>query len=176
MRELIEYVCSDNKPIQEISWRQVAGGAALIGALATGTPDIALANAHKHHSHHQVASKHYSDSDYVDAIVGEASSSGYGGMLDIACAIRNRINDPRYSKNPLHQVFGYHADHNKQETAETWNLARKAWNDSVNQDTVGGATLWGNKNDIKSFKNTWDMSKVEQTLSRFGHTFFRNVA
>ena len=171
MREMIEHIQREAVEIFEVSWKQVAGGAALVGALTTGIPDTAL--AHTHHKHHQVAPKHYTDNDYIDAVVGEAADGGYQGMLDIACAIRNRIKDPRHSKNPLHQVYGYHAPHNKGESKETWDLARKAWTDSANQDTVNGATLWGNASDVQSFNKNWDMSKVAQTVSRLGHTFFK---
>ena len=171
MRKLIEQVQRDAVKIHEVSWAQVAGGAALIGALATGTPDVAL--AHTHARHHQVSPKHYTENDYVDAVIGEASNGGYEGMLDIACAIRNRIKDPQHSKNPLHQVYGYHAKHNRGEPEETWNLARKAWADSANQDTVNGATLWGSVSDVAQFKRTSWFKNVEPTVSRLGHTFFR---
>jgi len=173
MRDLIDHIQRDNRPLNEVSWGQVAGGAALIGALATASPGPALAQQ-QHHApkHHHVAAKHYTENDYVDAIVGEASSKGYSGMLDIACAIRNRIKSPKHAKRPLKQVYGYKANHNKSEPQEVWDAARKAWADSAKQDTVNGATLWGNAKDVEKFNTTWDMSRVDQTVSRHGHTFF----
>jgi len=171
MRELIEHIQHDIVKIDEVSWAQVAGGAALIGALATNTPDMALAQQHP--KHHQVVQKHYSDDDYIDAVVGEAAIGGYDGMLDIACAIRNRIKDRYHARDPLKQVFGYHAKHNSTEPKKTWELARKAWADSANQDTVNGATLWGSDSDVRQFKTQSWFKNVEPTVSRLGHTFFK---
>jgi hypothetical protein len=170
MRELIEQVQRETERINEVSWQQAVGTAALAGMIATGVPNPALAKT----PHHYVTpNKHYSDGDYINAVVGEASMAGYQGMLDVACALRNRIKDPYHAKDPLHQVFGYNAAHNKKETKETWETAKKAWKDSANQDTVNGAIIWGNANDVKIFKRSGWFKNVELVKTAEGHSFFR---
>jgi Peptidase M15 len=61
MRDLVEYVQHDMAKLDEVSWRQMAGGAALAGALLTGTPNVAAAQPAQ--SYTQV--DHFSDRQFA---------------------------------------------------------------------------------------------------------------
>lgn len=174
--DLVETVKSMQDNLDELNWGKMAGGAMLAGALITGTPDIATA---KTHHHHHYAVKNYTENDYIRAIVGEASSEGYPGMLAIACAIRNKIKDSEYKYDPLHGVYGKNAGHIDKETAATFDMAKKAWDDSKTRDTTGGAIIWGNNSDVKKWKDEalknskfW-FNNVEETMTLEGHAFFK---
>jgi hypothetical protein len=81
------------------------------------------------------------DDDAIDAIVGEASNQSYDTMVCVAQAIRHRGN--------LRGVYGFHAKHNKGESADTWEMAESAWEDSVTmKDRVHGAKNWGDAHDM----------------------------
>jgi hypothetical protein len=84
------------------------------------------------------------------AIIGEAEGEGYKGMLAIADAIRNRHN--------LHGVYGLYSPRVRHHlySQKTYNLARKAWLESLHDDITDGASGWGNNSDLAKFKqNTW---------------------
>jgi hypothetical protein len=70
----------------------------------------------------------------VRAIIGEAASEGYHGMLAVACGIRNR--------GTLKGVYGLNAKHVDHEPAWVWDLARKAWAESATKDIVNGSGDW----------------------------------
>jgi len=98
------------------------------------------------------------------AVIGEASSEGYKGMLAVACAIRNR--------GTLQGVYGVKAKHVDREPAWVWDLARKAWRESAQRDITNGATHWEN---IQAFgKPNWAEGMIE--TGRIGrHVFYKEV-
>jgi hypothetical protein len=163
-------------------WKQnVAAG--LIGASLLTAP--AVATASQHHSkpkssvhrglHHQT----YSEKDIIRSIAGEQSGD-YQGMVAVACAIRNKMKHPYYKNNILHGVAGKHAKHLANEPAQTFELARKAWNESATKDITGGAYLWGYSADIAKWKaeaqrnpKFW-FNNVEPTVTIGGNTFLRD--
>jgi len=88
----------------------------------------------------------------IRAIIGEASNQGYIGMVAVACAIRNR--------GTLKGVYGENAKHVSNEPQWVFDLAEKAWLESMNKDITSGATHWEN---IKAFGTPYwvkDMTKV----------------
>ena len=78
--------------------------------------------------------KQDSYSDEVRAIIGEAASEGYEGMLAVGEAIRNR--------GTLKGVYGVKAKFVDKEPEWVWQLAKKAWDASESSNIVGGATHW----------------------------------
>ena len=81
------------------------------------------------------------DKDAIDAIVGEAANQDGYTKICIAQAIDNRGN--------LKGVFGYHAPHNKFESADTFAEAATSWyNRKKYPDQVNGATNFGTKMDL----------------------------
>lgn len=70
----------------------------------------------------------------VRAIIGEAASEGYEGMLAVAEGIRNR--------GTLKGVYGFNADFVDKEPDWVWEQASKAWDASKSSDTIKGATHW----------------------------------
>jgi spore germination cell wall hydrolase CwlJ-like protein len=116
--------------------------------------------------------KEYTKDQYVHAILGEARGSGYEGMLDIACAIRNRAKHYYYKNDPLNGVYGLAAEFTV--SKEIYNIAVKAWGDSLKLDSVNGAYIWGNKDDIKKFRKSKWFKNVKFVLERKGHFFYKD--
>lgn len=102
----------------------------------------------------------------IRAIIGEASSEGYRGMLAVACAVRNR--------KSLKQVYGVKAKHVDKQPAYVWKMAEKAWKESQHNDITKGATGWGNDNDIKIFKKEGWWKNAVITAKIGNHTFYRD--
>lgn len=97
----------------------------------------------------------------VRAIIGEAANQGYGGMLAVACAIRNR--------GTLDGVYGLHSKLPDQQPQWVWNLARLAWRRSQQRDVTHGATHWEN---VKAFGLPSWARNMRITLRLRDHTFF----
>ena len=105
-----------------------------------------------------------SESQAVRAIIGEASSEGYEGMLAVAGAIRNR--------GTLKGVYGLKAKHVDREPKWVWDLAWKAWRASACNDVTCGATHWEN---IKAFgKPRWAYS-MKETYRIKNHVFYKEA-
>lgn len=74
--------------------------------------------------------------DAIDAIVGEASNQSYDTMVCVAQGIIHR--------GTLKGVYGFHANHNKSESADTYEMAEQAWDDAKSvRDKINGARNWG---------------------------------
>ncbi len=112
----------------------------------------------------QVEKKSYefTNSQAVRAIIGEASGEGYGGMLAVACALRNR--------GTLKGVYGYNSPHIYREPEWVWEMASKVWDESAKFDITGGATNWHNLD--REGENYW--TKSMQVTYRVGqHVFYK---
>jgi hypothetical protein len=103
----------------------------------------------------------------INAIIGEAESEGYYGMLAIACAIRNR--------GTLKGVYGEYSRRvvDKRYSSSTYELAVKAYEESANIDVTDGATVWGNKCDVIKFKKTKWFKKYWLTKIIGNHYFYK---
>ena len=92
----------------------------------------------------------FSDAQAVKAILGEASNQGYQGMLAVACGIRNR--------GTLQGVYGLKAKHIYNEPQWVWNMAQKAWDESLN-DRIHSGTHWEN---IKAFGTPYWVKNMKE--------------
>lgn len=102
------------------------------------------------------------DKKAIKAIIGEAENQGYKGMLAVACAIRNR--------GTLKGVYGAKSKRviYKQYSIETYNISKKAWNNSSVVDITHGANHWEN---IHAFgKPYWARNEVFRFKD---HIFYR---
>lgn len=77
------------------------------------------------------------------AVIGEAEDQGYGGMLAVSGALRNRA---RIMKNPLKGVYGLQSKRVREKlySQKIYDLACRAWFASYYQDITNGATHWEN--------------------------------
>lgn len=103
----------------------------------------------------------YTEQEYVRAIIGEASGEGYNGMLAVACAIRNR--------GTLKGVYGLNAKHINKQPRWIWDLAYKAWIESIKNDITNGATHW--ESDL--FKEPYWAKTMLKTVKLGHHQFYR---
>lgn len=101
-------------------------------------------------------------SQAIRAIIGEASSQGFQGMLAIACGIRNR--------GTLKGVYGLKAKHIDKEPEWVWKLARKAWKESATNDITNGATNWEN---IKAFGEPYWVKSMIKVYEYKDHVFYK---
>ena len=173
MRELHDHILSCNCEEQLYEFdakRAVAAG--VLSAMLLGNPNVAAAAKPAHH--HGLTHKAYSEQDYVNAIIGEASNQGYEGMLAIAGALRNRAKVPYYKNNVLHGVYGLNNPQIKIATPDVRAMAEKAWKDSATKDITKGAYLWGSDSDIQKFKVQAWFKNVSPTTKIKDHTFFKD--
>jgi len=98
----------------------------------------------------------------IRAVIGEASSEGYKGLLAVCCALRNR--------GHLRGVYGFKAKHVDNEPAWVWQQARKAWKESKKKDIVNGADHWCN---INAFGEPYWGSDMIQVIQIENHTFYK---
>ena len=166
--KLTKQLVDTQNNLNEADWRAMAGSAALITALLTGTPAVQSAEA-AGLSHQQ-----YSHQDYINAIVGEAENQGYDGMLAIAGALRNRAKQPYYRNNVLHGVYGKDSPRLSKVSQELFDLANKAWEESKRRDITGGAYIWGTGGDVAKFREQSWFKNVKQTVEIRDHYFFKN--
>lgn len=105
------------------------------------------------------------DSRAINAIIGEAENQGYIGMVAIGCAIRNR--------GTLKGVYGENASRvvRKKYSANTYELAKKAWAESATHDITYGANHW--ENTTAFGVPSWS-KKMKKTFSHKDHTFWRS--
>lgn len=83
----------------------------------------------------------YTDKDYVNAIIGEASNQTEKTMICVAQALRNR--------GTLKGVYGINARHIRNESELTWNKAWIAWDlSSRKPDTIRGYKNFGTWHDL----------------------------
>ena len=100
----------------------------------------------------------------VKAILGEAESQGYKGMLAVAVGIRNR--------GTLKGVYGYKAKRPNTEGVipeRYWKLAEKAWNESKTNKIHEG-THWEN---IKAFGTPYWVSSMDKVYEYKDHIFYK---
>lgn len=105
----------------------------------------------------------------VLAIIGEAESQGYTGLLAVACALRNR--------GTLKGVYGLNAPRVKKHlySQKTYDMATRAWVASYRIDITHGSTGWGNANDGQEFaKCKWWKNCV--VVFRYKDHFFYREA
>lgn len=181
MQKLIEHISS--KIEIEEGWREKVAAGSLALGLLTGATNVEAGNHHatKHKAKRQVGLPHktYSEQDIIRSIAGEQSNN-YQGMLAVACAIRNKMKHPYYKNNFLHGVAGRHAKHLKNESPKTFELAKKAWEESEHKDITNGAYLWGYDADLRKWKMEAFMNpkfwfnNVQPTVRVAGNTFFKD--
>ena len=170
--KLIDRIVSDRENLDE-DLKSGAIAAALAGALLFSPTYADAKNLPTHRRHSVMTVRRYSDNDYINAIIGEGSNQGYNGMLALAGAIRNRMKDQYYKNNPLYDVYGKHASHIKSEPKEVFDTAKRAWDDSKNNDITDGAIIWGNVDDVEKFKKQGWFKNVTQTVRIGDHFFFK---
>ena len=108
------------------------------------------------------ASKELSEPLVIRAIIGEASSEGYRGMLAVAEAIRNR--------GHLGGVYGVRAGHVDREPPWVWERARRAWTESATSNLVKGADHWHN---VEREGHTYWTKVMTKTVKIDSHTFYK---
>lgn len=104
------------------------------------------------------------DDKAILAIIGEAESQGFDGMLAVASAIRNR--------GTLQGVYGLNAPRVKKSlyTKGTYLQARKAWLQSASgRDVVMGANSWEN---VNAFGRPYWIDTCKPTVTVKDHQFF----
>jgi len=109
----------------------------------------------------QIASAEIPEKLAIRALIGEASGEGYRGMLAVAGALRNR--------GTLRGVYGVNAKHIDREPQWVWDMARKAWAASLDQDITGGADHWES---IK-FKKPYWADSMTKTVLIGSHQFYK---
>lgn len=118
-----------------------------------------------------------SEEKAVQAIIGEAESESYIGMLAIAHAIRNRAHDYHF-RDVFKGIYGVNSKRVQDHlySQQTWDLARLAWKKSFSQpDMTHGATGWGNAGDIAQFKRKGWFKNCVITAHIGKHYFYREV-
>lgn len=106
----------------------------------------------------------------VYCVIGEAESEGYGGMLAVSEAIRNRkaLMGDKY----LQGVYGCRSPRviGKKYSLEVLETALQAWTDSeLDGDITHGAQFW----EGKSFKKPYWAKKMTMTLDFENQRFYR---
>lgn len=105
------------------------------------------------------------DARAINAIIGEAESEGYIGMMAVASAIRNR--------GTLKGVYGEKAPRVKKHlySAKTYDMAQTAWwSSAIGQDMTNGATHWEN---TKAFGVPYWAKSMVKTVTIGHHVFYR---
>lgn len=103
----------------------------------------------------------------VNALIGEAESLGYTGMLHIACSLRNR--------GHLRGVYGEKAPRvvNRKYSPKTLQDARRAWADSAKVDVTKGSDHWASK----ALDQAWEKKMIKagytKTFEDKGHVFYK---
>lgn len=116
----------------------------------------------------------------IRAIMGEARGE-FGmnkekklqAMVAIAEAIRNRAKLKYYKNRPFHGVYGVNAKGIDKEKKWVWDIAKKAWEQSENSNSVKGAQYWGTKEDIAKFKKEKWFQNVTKVVTIGGHTYYK---
>jgi hypothetical protein len=100
----------------------------------------------------------------VKAIIGEAENQGYTGMLAVACAIRNR--------GTLKGVYGEKAPRvvQKKYSQKIYDLAKKAWRESLNSDITNGGDHWEN---VTAFGVPSWAKNMKLVYQHKDHNFYR---
>ena len=103
----------------------------------------------------------------VNALIGEAESLGYTGMLHIACSLRNR--------GHLRGVYGEKAPRvvNRKYSPKTLQDARRAWADSAKADITKGSDHWASKTLDQAWEKKMIKSGYTKTFEDKGHVFYR---
>ena len=110
----------------------------------------------------EVASAEIPEKLAIRALIGEASGEGYRGLLAIAGALRNR--------GTLRGVYGVNAAHVDREPQWVWDMARKAWKESLSHDITGSATHWEN---VQAFGEPYWASSMIKTIKIGNHQFYK---
>ena len=103
----------------------------------------------------------FTDENCIRACIGEASSQGYMGLLAVSCGIRNR--------GTLQGVYGLNAKHVDSEPKWVWDMARKAWEASLN-NRIHPGTNWEN---IKSFGKPYWTKNMQEVYRWKNHVFYK---
>lgn len=112
MHDLVEYVRHDISKIDEASWRQMAGTAALAGALLTGTPN--MADAQPVQSAPNAQSTQYTQDDHFSDRQFACHHCGKG--IKVNPELKNKLEQLRklVGNRPIKIVSGYRCpEHNK---------------------------------------------------------------
>lgn len=105
----------------------------------------------------------FSDSQAIKAIIGEAESEGYQGMLAVACALRNR--------GTLEGVYGANSKRVREKLYPKYvhEKASKAWAESIKRDVVNGATHW----ESTDFKRPYWADSMREVARIGKHIFYK---
>ena len=103
----------------------------------------------------------YTDAQAIRAVIGEASNQGYKGMLVVACGIRNR--------GTLQGVYGLNARHIYTEPKWVWEMAKKAWTESL-INRIHKGTSWEN---IKAFGTPLWVKGMTEVYRYKDHIFYK---
>lgn len=111
-----------------------------------------------------------SDEEAIMAIIGEVGPYGKEGMQWVASAIRNRNNGVKGiygGKNP--NVI------NKKYTKQQYEDAKRAWEESKDNDFTSGAKFWFSDADLKqkNVQNIIDKENLEFIAKKGGNNFYR---
>lgn len=103
------------------------------------------------------------DNNAILSIIGEGENQGYTGMLALAGAIRNR--------GTLKGVYGVKAPRvvKRKYSNATYNMAKKAWVESLKVDITKGADHWEN---IKAFGTPYWAKSMVKTFEHKDHVFY----
>ena len=103
----------------------------------------------------------------VRAIVGEASSQSFDGMVAVGEVIRHR--------DSVVGMNGYKAITKRTESKEVWAKARKAWKLSENSNLTKGAAFFENVYDF-GFPESWNRERFVCVAHIGDHWFFKEAA
>ena len=120
-----------------------------------------------HHVHGETLNK----TRIVNAVIGEAESSGLIGMRCVASSIIwNR-------HGSLKGVYGENSKRVTQHkySPKTFVLAIQAYEESLKHDYSDGASIWGNKSDIEIFKRRKWFKGYKFVKECGGNFFFKEV-
>jgi hypothetical protein len=103
-------------------------------------------------------------SNCIRALVGETEGSPAARIATAEC-LRNR--------KSLRGVYGYFSKRISKASPRVWAECELAWAKSASTNLVRGATVWGNKSDVKIFKKKRWFRAYEFVAEYGGHYFYR---
>jgi len=173
VKKFIEHIKESQSKIDEAGWRTVAGKAALIGALLTGSPSVADAKPN-------VQDVKQVDNTVAKVLAGEAAGEGERGMKAVACVVQNRMKGGKTAKQVVTARSQFSAYNDKALMDRNYKQVKSTADSIASQigsltDITGGATHYLTTalyNKKKNNKKSW-VSKMTVTKVIGNHTFLK---
>jgi len=169
MKELLEHLIVKQSQLNELNFRQMAGGTLIAASLLGSAPSVVQAIP-------PVKIVQEEEQNIVAKVIaGEAAGEGYIGMKAVACVIQNRGGNPIVVVKKPYQFSAY-AD--KSLMNRNYRQVKKEADGLASQigkleDITGGATYYVTNNYYEKHKNSGWVSKLKVTKVIGNHTFMK---